>query len=137
MKNARSVGELTRYKTIDQNLMGRPSKYNKDMQARAELYLADGFRDNGKVIPSAEGLAKYLGVASSTVYLWGEEHALFSETLEAIQAEQKEITLNEGLKGEFNATIAKLVLANHGMHDKADTTTTMNVTVEQDAFDVG
>ena len=129
--------------------MARPTKYNAEMQAKAEKYLLgnvhewvdkDGrdreditYGDHRSVIPSAEGLARFLGVATSTLYLWGEKHSEFSETLAEVQEDQKNITLNEGLKNNFNATIAKLVLANHGMHDKQDTTNTMNVTLESDS----
>lgn len=100
--------------------MARPTKYNKEMQAKAEEYVSGGFRDNGNVIPSIEGLSSYLGVTRTTLRNWGDSNAEFLTTLGQIERDQKNITLNEGLKGEFNATIAKLVLANHGMHDKQD-----------------
>lgn len=118
-------------------MAGRPTKYNKDMQAKAELYLESGYLDDGYVIPSIEGLARVLDVSRPAIYDWKEQHAEFSYTLGRIEAKQKELTLNSGLKGDFNSTIAKLVLANHGMHDKADTTATMNVVVESDSFDIG
>ena len=116
--------------------MGRPTKYNKAMQANAELYLADGYKDCGDVIPSIEGLAELLEVNRSTLYEWKDKHSMFSDTLAGIEAKQKKVTLNNGLTGDFNATIAKLVLANHGMHDKQDTTSQMNVVVESDIDDV-
>lgn len=103
------------------------------MQAKADEYVAGGFRDNGSVIPSIEGLAMHLGTVRRTLYDWRDKgHVDFLHTLDSIEEKQKNITLNEGLKGEFNATIAKLVLANHGMHDKQDTTSTVNLSVEGD-----
>lgn len=118
-------------------MAGQPTKYNKDMQAKAELYLEGVEREwvdkhdipqrsvkygsAQNVIPSAEGLAIELKVSTKTLYNWGERHSVFLHTLEAIQEKQKNVTLNSGLTGVFNATIAKLVLANHGMHDKQDT----------------
>ena len=41
----------------------------------------------------------------------------FRDTLDQLLAKQMKETLNKGLDNTFNATIAKLVLANHGMHD--------------------
>ena len=100
-------------------MAGRPTKYNKDMQAKADSYLFC-YQDCGDVIPSVEGLSEYLDVSRSTIYLWGDAYEQLSDTLARIEAKQKNVTLNNGLKGDFNATIAKLVLANHGMHDKQD-----------------
>ncbi|MGH1427435.1 MAG: terminase small subunit [Arenicella sp.] len=116
-------------------MAGQPTKYNKDMQALADEYIdkiveviaEDGkpvkvfaFQEDGSVIPSVEGLAEYLSVARRTLYNWAEIHTEFLHTLERIEEKQKRITLNKGLIGTFNSTIAKLVLANHGMHDKVD-----------------
>nr|WP_296300623.1 terminase small subunit [Gilliamella sp.] len=38
--------------------------------------------------------------------------------LELIKARQEVELINKGLKGEFNASIAKLMLANHGYSEK-------------------
>lgn len=113
-------------------MAGQPTKYNKDMQAKAELYLNDGYLDSGNVIPSAEGLAIYLSVAVRTLDNWGEKHAVFLRTLRDIQSKQKNVTLNSGLTGDFNSTIAKLVLANHGMHDKQDVNQTGDLILHVD-----
>ncbi len=100
-------------------MAGQPTKYNKDMQALADDYVAN-YADAGDVIPSVEGLADYLDLARQTLYNWSEKHTEFLDTLDRIEQKQKKVTLNNGLTGDFNATIAKLVLANHGMHDKQD-----------------
>lgn len=98
--------------------MPRPSKYNDEMQAKAEGYLVDC----PDVVPSNVGLAVELGIAESTLYLWGDVHPEFSETLAAIQTHQHRDLLNGGLSGAHNSTIAKLMLSNHGYSDKVDTT---------------
>jgi len=129
--------------------MARPTKYNKAMQAKADEYLEGNIRtwinndnkeceeifygDHRNVIPSTEGLAINLGVSTRVLYDWRDVHESFLHTLEGIQEKQKNVTLNSGLTGDFNATIAKLVLANHGMHDKQDTNHVMNVTLESDS----
>ena len=98
---------------------GRPTSYNDDIQEQAESYLFD-WKEQGDAIPSIVGLACYLGVSKSTIYLWRDIHPTFSDTFSRILTYQEKITLNGGIKGDFNSTISKLVLANHGYHDKVD-----------------
>ena len=105
------------------------TKYNEDIQARADDYLQT-YDSEGDVIPSIEGLSLRLGIARSTLYDWkSQDGHPISDTLELILAKQASLTLNKGLDTTFNATISKLVLANHGYHDKVDSS--QNVTVEE------
>ena len=99
--------------------IGRPSKYNEQMQANADRYVFD-FNEQGDVIPSQSGLCCWLGISRSTLFEWSKVYPDFSSTLEAIQSKQETMTLNKALVGEFNSTIAKLVLANHGYSDKQE-----------------
>lgn len=99
------------------NPVGRPTLLNDELRAKAREYLF-GYEVQGDVIPSVAGLACWLGVSKSSIYLYGEQCPEFSETLQAIQAKQETVTLNKGMTGDFNSTIAKLVLANHGYSDK-------------------
>lgn len=96
---------------------GRPTLLNTGLKEKAKEYLFR-YEEQGDVIPSAAGLACWLGIAKSSVYLYGEQDQEFSDTLCAIQAKQEVVTLNRGITGDFNSTIAKLVLANHGYSDK-------------------
>ncbi len=98
--------------------MARPTKYTAEMQERADWYANGGWAEVGDVVPSRAGLGVELGLARSTVALWGKEHAKFSDTLENIQQTQERIALSKGLTSDFNSTIAKLVLANHGYSDR-------------------
>ena len=99
------------------NPVGRPSLLTPELIAKAREYLF-GYEEQGDVIPSVSGLACWLGVAKSSVYLYAQQNDDFSDTLDAIQAKQETLTLNKGMTGDFNPTIAKLVLANHGYSDK-------------------
>lgn len=100
-------------------VLGRPTLYNDDMQALADRYL-ESFESLGHVVPSRAGLCLYLKVAKSTTQEWEQKYPNFSATLSNIAAMQEHLTLNNGLSGSFNSTIAKLVLANHGYSDKQD-----------------
>ena len=100
--------------------VGRPTKYNDALQAKAEYYLMRGFGEQGDAVPSLAGLCCYLGVVRSTVYLWSETYPQFSDTLLAINEKQEVMLISGGLRGEMNSTITKLMLANHGYSDKVE-----------------
>ncbi|MBD2785391.1 DNA-packaging protein [Xenorhabdus sp. DI] len=103
------------------NQVGCPSKLNDELIAKAKHYLYGGYKDEEEaVIPSVAGLACYLAIARSTVYEYAKQSAEFSDTLEAILALQESKLINKGLTGDFNATITKLMLANHGYSDKQE-----------------
>ena len=104
--------------------IGRPTKYNDELQALADTYIFS-YKEQGDVIPSRVGLCCFLGIAKSTSFEWADIYPDFSATLAAIDALQENVALNRGLDGTFNATIVKLVMANHGYSDaqKVDHTT--------------
>ena len=129
---------------------GRPSKYNKDTVALAEQYLLDCkdrytkvtiydedgepvMDENGKVVtrlkkivqlPSIAGLAGYLKVSRETIYDWSSqpEKIEFSDIVGQVLIEQEQRLLSNGISGEYNSVIAKLVLTKHGYSDKQELT---------------
>lgn len=107
---------------------GRPSEYNDNMLVKAQEYLAathDFYDDKRGAdvvnLPTIEGLAIHLNVARSTLYLWKEEHGEFSDILDRLQEFQAQRLINKGLSGNYNSTIAKLLLTKHGYSDKMET----------------
>jgi hypothetical protein len=103
------------------NKGGRPSKYNEETCSKARYYL-ENYEEYGDVIPSHVGLAVALEVGKRTIYDWNdqEDKAEFSHILDEILAKQEKILVSNGLKGDFNAAITKLVLGKHGYHDKVE-----------------
>jgi hypothetical protein len=100
------------------NPVGRPTKYNKEMQRQADEYVTC-FESLGHAVPSRAGLCCYLGIAKSTSYEWEQTYPEFSDSLAYIDVMQEHCTVNGGLKNEFNSTIAKLILSNnHGYSEK-------------------
>ena len=97
---------------------GRPTKLTDELKAKAELYLTD-YLSNEDIVPSVAGLACYLDIAKSTVYKYKEEDEQFSDTLSRIESLQERLLLKGGLLGDFNPTITKLMMSNHGYSDKA------------------
>jgi hypothetical protein len=102
---------------------GRPSKYNSeehggDTVARVKEYMADC----PDVLPSIAGLACYLKISRETIHQWkkDEEKPAFSDILGTLLAEQERQCVNGALGGDYNATIAKLLLGKHGYSDKSE-----------------
>ncbi|PHM64108.1 terminase [Xenorhabdus stockiae] len=102
------------------NQVGCPSKLNDALIARAREYLYGGYESVGDVIPSVAGLACYLEIARSTAYEYGKQSDEFSDILEGIGAMQENKLINKGLTGDFNSTIAKMMLTKHGYSDKQE-----------------
>jgi hypothetical protein len=102
---------------------GRPTKYNQEIIDASNHYL-ENFKENGDVIPSIEGLSEHLDVSRTCLYEWQkhEDKEEFSYILAKILVKQARILINSGLKGDFNAAIAKLALGKHGYSDKQDLT---------------
>lgn len=99
---------------------GRPTKLSKEVIQQAWDYV-DGFEAYGHAVPSVVGLCKVINRARSTVYAWSEEeNNEFSDILRAINENQELVTFNRALTGDYNASIAKLLLGKHGYSDKQE-----------------
>ena len=101
----------------DINKGGRPTKLTDELIGKAEMYLTD-YPSNGDIVPTVAGLSVYLDIAKSSIYKYRDESDRFSDTLERIESLQESKLVNGGLIGDFNATIAKLMLSNHGYSEK-------------------
>ncbi|MGJ8524062.1 hypothetical protein R84981_002779 [Carnimonas sp. R-84981] len=100
---------------------GRPTKVVVPVRvAKAKKYLEGGYQDQGDAVPSAAGLACYLGVSRKTIYNWGSEDESFLHILDTIQATQERLLLSGGLTNAMNATIVKLMLGKHGYSEKSE-----------------
>ncbi|MFA6094667.1 MAG: terminase small subunit [Candidatus Paceibacterota bacterium] len=110
------------------------TKYRPEFSSKIlELYLKKCEEGNNPTIsdagvvlqnaklPSKEGYAKYLKVHPRTLDLWQDNFPDFTDAMSSLKAEQKEFLINHGLAGRYNASIAKLLLANnHGMTEKKE-----------------
>ena len=99
-------------------MKGRPSKYSATMQKKADDYIIT--LPVGQIVHTVEGLADHLDVHRDTLYAWRDQHPDFSDTLDRVLKKQAISLINNGLAGEFNSTIAKLMLANHGYREKSE-----------------
>lgn len=117
---------------------GRPTKYTKDITEKAEKYLSEcidtteqvvtgesgkftSYKEKIKVnLPTIEGLAVYLEVHRDTLYEWEKEHDDFSDIIERLRGSQIKALVNNGLSGDYNPTIAKVLLSKHGYSEKQE-----------------
>ena len=113
--------------------VGRPSLLDEEMLQRAKDYMLGGFKDIENIVPSAAGLACYLGVSKKTIFNWADVSeddknnplgVEFLHTFNAIQTKQEMMLINGGLSQQFSGVITKLMLTNHGYNDKVQTDVT-------------
>lgn len=79
-----------------------------------------GERD-GDDLPTIEGLGLRLRVSRDTIYRWAEENDHFALMVELLMMKQSNQLQQRGVKGDYNSTIAKLLLTKHGYADKSET----------------
>jgi hypothetical protein len=103
----------------EKNQVGRPSELIETLET-AKQYLNGGYEQVNEVIPSIAGLACYTGKSRNNIYEYGKQSIEFKYILDAILQLQESKLINEGLKGNFNSTIAKLILSKHGYSDKQE-----------------
>lgn len=71
-------------------------------------------------LPTVAGLAVYLEVSRDTIYEWASKHKEFSDIIKRLRAKQEDRLINSGLSGDYNPTIAKVLLAKHGYKDSSE-----------------
>ena len=99
---------------------GRPSKLTDALIEQAGRYATKDYRLQGEVIPTIEGLALFLNVSRSTLYNWKGENQEFLDILESLMSMQAKELFSNGLTGDFNPTITKLILTKHGYSDRVE-----------------
>lgn len=97
---------------------GRPTDYTPELLEKAREYQ----QNCPDELPSVAGLAIVLGVARKTIYDWAsqEDKEEFCNIVEALMSSQEKKLFEKGLKNEYNASIAKLMLSKHGYSDKQE-----------------
>lgn len=99
---------------------GVPPKW-PDLIEPAWKYVNEDYANDGSVIPTAAGLAVYLGVSRRMINQWATDVDEFALIHEALMAKQEKLLVANGLMGEYNSTLAKLILSKHGYSDKQET----------------
>ena len=123
------------------NPVGRPSKYNKDIQKAADdyvdnwnLYLEIKSKENPESvthvinsIPSIASLALELNVHRDSIYEWEKDDSKrqFSDTLERLRQKQEAFLIHHGLTKGYDSGFAKFMAINITKYrDKIETVNT-------------
>jgi hypothetical protein len=119
--------ELVERKRVE-GVKRRQRERAKINTAKAREYLAlKVWEKAGKVIPSVEGLALYLGISRQTAY----DSIDLEPYVEQLLTLQADLTLNKSLANEFNPAISKMLLSSkHGYIEKSQIDQNVNATVE-------
>lgn len=118
---------------------GRPTLYNDQILSDTKAYIEScedeivqivtgesekgftTFKEKTRVkLPTIEGLAYRLKISKETIYQWEQQHPEFSDVINDLRAKQAERLVNNGLSGDYNAYIAKALLAKHGYADRQE-----------------
>ena len=111
--------------------MARPTIYNEQILLDTQAYInscedKEAISENGvttkaKVnLPSVEGLAYHLHINKDTINEWCKIHPEFSVIIDDLRHKQARSLINNGLSGDYNPTIAKVLLAKHGYKDSSE-----------------
>jgi hypothetical protein len=120
--------------------MARPTDYNEEILEKTKEYVnsctdTEADKETGitkKVnLPTIEGLAYYISVNRDTIYDWCKVHKEFSDIIDNLRAKQAKELINKGLSGDYNPTIAKVLLTKHGYREGIDATTNDKTIGEQ------
>ena len=100
-----------------------PTKYTPELLKKATHYI-ENYSEYGKNIPSVVRLAQVLDISSRTLEKWNVEGTKTEiiRILDKIRDCQHMELVENGLAGNYNSNIAKLVLGKHGYHDKQELT---------------
>jgi hypothetical protein len=97
---------------------GRPTDYTPEIIEAAWAYANGGWIAAGDRVPSVAGLACEINVSRETCHAWSRDDGnQFSDILKLISRKQERELLNNGLSGDFNYSITKMMLSKHGYSD--------------------
>lgn len=104
-------------------MAGRPTKYTPELLDKAGEYLKV-YQSLGHAFPSDLGLSDYLEISTSTLYDWAKDESkqAFSDILDKINTQQQLVAWDKGLKGDYNASLVKLLLGKHGYSEQSTNT---------------
>jgi hypothetical protein len=114
--------------------MARPTKLTKELVDKAAKYIGETMMGGlyAGDLPMVAGLAIYLGVSRDSIYEWSKKRdkyteleRTFSDIVEDILTWQEYKLAGKSLKGEYNPTIARLLLnSKHGYVESTKTDVT-------------
>jgi len=96
-------------------------KYEQELESENEKTGFVKYRTKLSVsIPTIHGLSLYLDLSKERIWTFSKKYKDFSNILEKMNNIQAQRLIEKSLSGEYNALIAKLILAKHGYKDNAE-----------------
>lgn len=106
-------------------MAGRPTIWSEEIEAKAWEYAQGGWESQGDAVPMVVGLCLYIERSQTVIYEWAkDEDKQFRDIVKAIGENQQVELFNKSLRGDYNASMAKLMLTKHGYSDKVDSDVT-------------
>ena len=105
---------------------GRPTTYTPEVVEEAWAYTRGEWESvHEHAVPSVVGLCSAIKRSKTCIYDWAKvEGNEFSDILKEIHENQELVVFGRSLTGDYNSTMAKLMLTKHGYSDKQDNTHT-------------
>lgn len=127
---------------MKENKGGRPTEYSKEILEKTREYIDscedeqiqlvkqsneekgyEMYENKLKVkLPSIEGLSLFLKVSRQRIYDWEDKFDEFRDIIEELRAKQAKVLLENGLSGDYNPTITKVILTKHGYREGIENT---------------
>lgn len=85
------------------------------VKRKARTYLDGAFLED-EVIPTAAGLAIYLGHRRRRMWEWAEHDEEWADFMAELKETQEKYLVAGGLSDKFNSQITRLILAKHGYY---------------------
>ena len=132
----------------EKNKGGRPTKYREDMPQRIldwldtcndeefEFHKTRGDNSNSfdrklrVKLPTIQGLSLHLDICIEVINKWDKDPSKpeFSNSLEKVRQVQHDKLIFGAISGDYNPTIAKLLLmSNHGHKEKSETESNVKI----------
>lgn len=78
-------------------------------------------------LPSKVGLARYLEISTNTLKHWRNNFPQLEEKVQFVTDAQHEKLLNNGLGGQYNSNVTKMLMGKHGYADQQNQNINANV----------
>jgi hypothetical protein len=124
---------------------GRPVEYSPELVAKGYEYLESCVDSKKKIgglveykvkVPTYEGLGLALGICKRTVIDWATKYTDFSQLTKKLLQLQAEKLMSGGLSGNYNPTIAKVLLSKHGYREVTEQEQTVAQTIKFEGIEV-
>lgn len=96
------------------------SKQYGENKVKTAFDYVDNYKQYGDSIPTMASLALELNVSTFTLLNWGKKHPEFQLAIDRLKLRQEAALINGGLTRDYDSSLSKLLLRQHGYKDGAE-----------------